>query len=106
MGALAIVEAFNVIKDLSARLGAGSEIVAVNEFQFEGAPEAFHGGVVITVAFATHRGNQAGLAQRTAGARHALATCCLSVCNQFLKIGGLTGRQHVAEFSGLFGTGL
>src|ERR1035437_4805941 len=64
MGALAIVEAFDVIEDLAARLGAGGEVAAVNEFQFEGAPEAFHGGVVVAVAFAAHGGQQAGLVQR------------------------------------------
>src|ERR1017187_10757309 len=63
MGALAIVKALDVIKDLAARLGAGGEVAAVNQFQFEGAPEAFHGGVVVTVAFAAHGGDQAGFTE-------------------------------------------
>ena len=56
MRALAIVEGFNVIEDVGARLSAGEEVTAVNEFEFEGAPEAFHGGIVVAVAFATHGG--------------------------------------------------
>src|SRR5206468_9520058 len=63
MGALAIVEGFDVIEDLGSSLGASAEAAAVNQLQFEGAPEAFHGGVVITVTSATHRGDQAGLSQ-------------------------------------------
>ena len=66
MGALAIVEAFDVIKDFAARLCASGEVAAVNEFQFKGAPEAFHGGVVIAVAVTTHGGDQAGLAESAA----------------------------------------
>lgn len=37
------------------------EVPLADEFTFEGAPEAFHGGVVITVAFAAHAGNDARL---------------------------------------------
>src|SRR5664279_3138837 len=61
MGALAIVEAFDVVKDLALGLGAGVEAAAINQLEFEGAPEAFDGSIVVAVAFATHGGNQAGL---------------------------------------------
>ena len=64
MGARAIVEYLDVIEDFGARLGAGQEESAINQFQLEGAPEAFHGGVVVAVALAAHRGHQAGLAER------------------------------------------
>jgi hypothetical protein len=40
--------------------------MAVDQLQFKGAPEAFHGGVIITVAFAAHGGDQASLAERLA----------------------------------------
>src|SRR5581483_4570761 len=60
---LTVVEALDVIEDLASRLAAGGELSAVNQFQFEGAPEAFHGGVVVAVALAAHRGHQAGPAQ-------------------------------------------
>ena len=40
---------FDVIEDLRAGLLAGGEGPAVGRYQFEGAPEAFHGGVVAAV---------------------------------------------------------
>jgi len=43
--ALAIVEGFDVIEDEVRSLGAGVEETAIDQFQFEGAPEAFHGGI-------------------------------------------------------------
>src|ERR1019366_3275206 len=65
MGAVTIVKAFDVIKDLGACLVAGDEVAAVNQFQLAGAPEAFHGGVVVAVAFAAHGGHQACLTEGT-----------------------------------------
>ena len=64
MSALAIVKAFDVIKDLAAGLGTGGEVAPVNQFELEGAPEAFHGGVVVAVTFAAHGGEPANLSQR------------------------------------------
>ena len=64
VSALAIVKAFDEFKDVLAGLGAGGELAAVNQFEFEGAPEAFHGGVVVAVAFAAHGGHAARLGQR------------------------------------------
>src|SRR6187431_2850186 len=63
MDALAIVEGFNVVKDQEASFTASVELVAVNQFEFEGAPEAFHKGIVVTVAFAAHGGDQTRLGQ-------------------------------------------
>jgi hypothetical protein len=63
MGALAVIECFDVIEDLGSSLGASVKTTAVNQFQFEGAPKAFHGGIVVTVAAATHRSEEAGLAE-------------------------------------------
>ena len=63
MGALAIVEDFDVIEDLGAGLIAGGELLSVNGFYFEGAPEAFHGGVVVAVGFAAHGGDATGLGE-------------------------------------------
>src|SRR6476661_9517229 len=61
MSALAVIEGFDVIEDLHASLSAGVEATAIDQLQFEGAPEAFHGGVVIAVASAAHGGDQAGV---------------------------------------------
>ena len=63
VSALAIVEGFDVIEDLGASLAAGVEVAAIDQFEFESAPEAFHGGVVVAVAFAAHRGDEAGLGE-------------------------------------------
>ena len=46
VGALAVVERFDVIEDLCPGLGAGVESRAVDQLQLEGAPEAFDGGVI------------------------------------------------------------
>ena len=61
MGALAIVECFAVIEELAACLAGAGKDAPVNQFEFERAPAAFPGGMVIAVAFATHGGHQAGL---------------------------------------------
>ena len=63
MDPLAVVEDLDVIKEDLAGSPPGGEALAVNKFHFQGAPEAFHGGIVITVAAATHRSDQAGLAE-------------------------------------------
>ena len=66
VSAVAIVEGFDVIEDFGASLAAGSEVAAIDQFEFEGAPEAFHGGVVVAVGCAAHGGDQAGLVERLA----------------------------------------
>ena len=67
----AVVEALDVIEDGAARFGSGAEALAVDEFVFEAAPERFDVGVVVAVAGAAHRGDEAvggeGLPERAAG---------------------------------------
>src|SRR5271165_1473529 len=63
VAALAVVEGLDVIEDFVPGLGAGVKVPAVNHLQLEGAPEAFHGGVVVAIAFAAHGGDQPGPAQ-------------------------------------------
>ena len=57
MEALAVVKGLDEIKDGLAGLGSGFEVTAIDEFVFEGAPEGFHGGIVVAVAFAAHGGD-------------------------------------------------
>ncbi len=57
MKADAVVEALDEVEDGGGGRRAGEEGAAVNELVFKGAPEGFHGGVVIAVAFAAHGGN-------------------------------------------------
>ena len=66
VSAAAIVEGFDVIEDFGASLTAGSEVAAIYQFELEGAPEAFHGGVVVAVGCAAHGGDETRLAERLA----------------------------------------
>ena len=50
MSALAAVEDFDEIEDLGSDMDVGGRLYALNQRQFECAPEAFHGGVVVTIA--------------------------------------------------------
>src|ERR1043165_2387635 len=63
MGALAVIEGFDVVEDLLPSLAVAEEHAPVDHLQFERAPEAFHRGVVVAVAFAAHGGGEAGLGQ-------------------------------------------
>src|SRR6185503_12153388 len=90
MGTVAIVEAFDVIEDLRASLGAGFKATAIDQLQFECAPEAFHGGIVITVAAATHRGDQAGLTESLTIIATGVLNSAIGVEQQ---VGGRTAMQ-------------
>ena len=57
MQAAAVVKHFYKIKDGLAGLLSGLEVAAVDQFLFERAPEGFHGGIVVAVAFAAHGGD-------------------------------------------------
>ncbi len=60
MAALAVVEDFDEVDKCGLALSACGEGGPVDQFEFEGAPEAFHGGVVVAVAATTHGGDEAG----------------------------------------------
>jgi hypothetical protein len=61
MGALAVVKHFDVIEDFPAGSGAGVKGTAIDQIQFEGGPEAFHGGVVIAITPSAHGSDDSGL---------------------------------------------
>ena len=63
MAALAVVEDFDEVEDLGSGVSVAVERAAVDQLQFEGAPEAFHRGVVVAVTPAAHGGNQTGRLQ-------------------------------------------
>ena len=63
MSAVAIVKGFDVIEDFGTSLAAGSEVAAIDQFEFKGAPEAFHGGVVVAIGFAAHGGEETRLVE-------------------------------------------
>ena len=59
MKALGIIETFDVIEDGGAGLLVGGELPTIDQFPFESAPEAFHGGIVVAIALAAHGGDEA-----------------------------------------------
>src|ERR1039458_4700024 len=59
----AVVKDFDPLEDGGASLRPRGELAAMHEFAFEAAPEAFHGGVVITVAPAAHARHGSSLRQ-------------------------------------------
>ena len=63
MTALAVIEDFNVVEDFGSGVGSAGELASVDQFQFEGAPEAFHGSVVVAVTASAHGGDQTGRLQ-------------------------------------------
>ena len=50
----AVIEPFDESKDFCLCLGAGGELAAIDELEFERAPERFHGGIVVAIGFAAH----------------------------------------------------
>ena len=52
-----VVKVFDVIIDGATGLGQVREGGAVDQFGFEGAPEGFHGGVVVAIATLAHAGD-------------------------------------------------
>jgi hypothetical protein len=75
VGALAIVEAFDVIEYMGFGFTAGEKFTSVNELQFQRAPEALHRGVVVAIAPAAHGSDEArvleGVAVLSAGVLNA-----------------------------------
>jgi len=52
-----VIKVFDIIIDSATCVRQVGEGAAVDEFGFEGAPEGFHGGVVVAVAAAAHAGD-------------------------------------------------
>src|SRR5580692_3606892 len=70
-----VIEGFDVIEDGRAGRLMGREVVVVQPFGFESAPERFHGGIVVAVSRSAHAWMQAaGTQQRPVGAAGILAS--------------------------------
>ena len=63
---LAIVVDFDVFENLILRLLACREAFSVDGLDLQAVIPALHGGVVVTVTFFAHAGNEAVVAQETA----------------------------------------
>jgi hypothetical protein len=59
-----VVEDFNVLRDLAFGLLPGGEAAMMHQFGLQGAPTAFHWGIVPTVTLATHGGLHAELPEQ------------------------------------------
>jgi hypothetical protein len=62
----AVIEPFDESKDFCLCLGAGGELAAIDELEFERAPERFHGGIVVAIGFAAHGSQRPVLLQALA----------------------------------------
>ena len=60
MTALAVIEDFNVVEDFGSSVGSAGELGSIDQFQFEGAPGAFHCSVIVAVTPSAHGCDQAG----------------------------------------------
>ena len=63
MEASAVVKHFNKLKDGLTSFGSGFEVAAVDQLVLEGAPEGFHGGIIVAVTFAAHGSDGLGLVE-------------------------------------------
>ena len=83
MKALGIIETFDVIEDGGACLVVVGELPTIDQFPFEGAPEAFHGGIVVTVALAAHGWHQFGGLERVAEVATGILDAAIGMEQQF-----------------------
>src|SRR5262245_26069232 len=54
MASIAVVEDFNVFKDVRLSLQSGEIMTMMEQLSFQGAKETFHRGIVVTIALAAH----------------------------------------------------
>src|SRR3981189_2910883 len=85
MEAAPVIKGLDKIEDGQASLVPGFETAAVDELQFEGAPEGFHGGVVITAGFAAHRGLGLSLGQGLSKIRASVLAAAIGVENELWR---------------------
>ena len=83
MKALGIIETFDVIEDGGLGLLVSGECPAMDQFPFDGAPEAFHGGVVVAIALAAHSGDEAGPGQGMAVISGGILDPAIGVAEEF-----------------------
>src|SRR5207248_11739975 len=82
MEAAAVVKGFDEVEDGLASFAASFEATPIDQFVFEGAPERFHGGVVIAAGFAAHGGQRLALSQSVTEVRASVLAAAVGVENQ------------------------
>ena len=80
---LGIVKAFDEIEDFSPGLVVGKEVPTIDQFEFEGAPKGFHGGIVVTITLAAHGGDEAGPGQGMAVISGGILDPAIGVAEEF-----------------------
>ena len=91
MKALGIIETFDVIEDGGAGFLVCGELPAIDQFPFEGAPEAFHGGIIVAIALAAHGGDEARPGQGVAIIGGGVLDSAIGVAEEF---GGRLAMQE------------
>jgi len=85
MEALAVIESLDEVEDCQPSLGSSFETAPVDEFQFERAPEGFHGSVVITAGFAAHGGLGLSVGQGLAKIRAGVLAAAIGVKDELRR---------------------
>ncbi len=81
-------------EDLGFGLEAGVGLAGADELGFEGAPEAFYGGVVVAVAASAHGGEQAGGLEGGAEVPGGVSDGAVGVEEQARWRGAVQGRHR------------
>ncbi len=64
MATVAVAEGLDEIEDRGEGVSPGGEATTMNEFIFQATPERFNCGVIVAVAAAAHRGDEAVVGER------------------------------------------
>src|SRR5439155_14326320 len=79
---MAVVIDFNVLEERRGGLLSGGQRLRVNELVFKRAPKSFHGGVVITIAFAAHAADSLSGTEQSAVSLSAVLEASVRVMQQ------------------------
>src|SRR6266478_6294111 len=96
MAPRSIVEAFDIGKDITCGFLSCCIMPVMDELGFERVEEALHRGVVIAIAFAAHRGPEAGGLQQLAILRRGVLHAAIGMVNQACAR-SLRSEEHTSE---------
>ena len=102
MAAMRVIPALNEFKDCHAGFDLSFEVMAIEQFAFEGGKEAFAHGVVETIADRTHRRPHASLLTALAKGQRSILAALIGVMNH--GGGPALAKRHVERLKNQFGT--
>src|SRR5436190_9139105 len=85
METTAVIKDFDEVENGLLSLGASLERAAIDEFLFEGAPEGFHGGIVIAAGFAAHGSQRFGFNQSVSKIGAGILAAAIGVKDQLRR---------------------